>query len=115
VSERLAERPALRLHGAANLAEVVPRLRILEAGFLEPVFAVGDRPRDDEVRHADPASTARQAVALGVVVPPTLLAANRLGDVGHVDEAVLIEQRMIVRDVTMSAPLPLWIAAVTRA
>ena len=96
VTERLPERPALGLQGAADLAEVVPRLRVLEPGFLEPVLAIRDRPRDDELRHADPAA-AGHAVDLRVVVPAALLAADLLGHVAHVDERRLVEVRVIVR------------------
>src|SRR5439155_25751083 len=82
----------------AYLAEVVPGLRILEAGLLEPVLAIGPRPRDDELRHRHPAPAARHAVRLRVIVPAALLAADLLGYVGDVHQRVLVEQRVVVGD-----------------
>src|SRR6185436_3402700 len=49
VAERLPERPALRLERPARRPELVPGLRVLEPQLLEPVLAVGDGPRDDEL------------------------------------------------------------------
>ena len=98
MSERLAERLALGLHRPADLAELVPGLRILEAGLLEPVLAVRHRPRDDELRHRHPAPGRRDAVGLRIVVPAALLAADLLRDVGDVDQRVLVEQRVVVGD-----------------
>src|SRR5262249_28327155 len=56
MSERLTEGLALGLEGPADLPKLVPGLRKLEAGLLEPVLAVRHGPRHDELWYADPAA-----------------------------------------------------------
>ena len=98
VAERLPERLALRLHRAPDLAELAPRLRILEARLLEPVLTIGHGPRDDELRHRHPAPVRRDGVGLGVVVPAALRAPDLLGHVGDVHQRALVEERVVVGD-----------------
>ena len=87
----------LALSAQPGGSELVPGLGVLEPELLEPVLAVGDGPRDDELRHADPVP-ARHRVDLGVVVPAALPPPDLLGHVRDVRQGGLVEERVVVRD-----------------
>src|SRR6185437_2002339 len=104
VTDRLAERPALRLEFLAGLEIFVPGLRELAVPrFLEPRLAIGDLRAEHTPRQGDPfLAVVRDDPRLLVVA--ALRLADRIGDVAHVNHALGIELRPIVESANHVRP-----------
>src|SRR5262249_15956026 len=88
VAERLADRPALRLEELARAAIFLPTLRkFADANLVEPGFAVTQQDAERAPRHAEPAALAFRHRREDVV-EAALLAADLIGDVAHVGQAL---------------------------
>src|SRR5512145_3499537 len=93
--QRLADRLPLGLELLPDLTVFVPGLwKLLGANLVEPRAPVGDGVADDGVGYREPAA-ADPGGRLEHFVEPALRLADRLGDVGYVDDAVGVEVRPV--------------------
>ncbi len=94
VGQGLADRVALGLELLAGGAVLVPGLGELgHADLVEPRFAIGQERADDHPRQPQPAVL---GVGLAHFVIAALLAADLLGEVAEVDDALGVEMRPVV-------------------
>ena len=95
VAERESRRQAVRLVRLRELEEAGEVLReLLESGLLHRADAVDDGVAGAAHRNGDPLALLG-AVLLAHVVPAAVLAAEVVGDVGHVDELVRVLVRIL--------------------
>src|SRR3989442_14058502 len=93
----LADRVPLGLELLADLPVLLPRLReFIGADFFEQGLSIGDLAPDDRVRDSAP-GTADLAELRHRRVEAALSFAGRLGDVAHVHQALLVEDRKSTR------------------
>jgi hypothetical protein len=99
MAERLADRPALRLEQLARAAILLPTFRkFADANLGEPGFAVAQQDAERAPRHPEPAALAFRHRREDVV-EAALLAADLIGDVTHVRQALGVEVRPVVHGV----------------
>src|SRR5258705_922353 len=98
VTERLADRPAHGLELLANLAILLPGVwEGRGADLVEPRFSVGDHGADDSPWQGDKL-LAVDRVRFAQIVVAVFRLAHAAREVGHVDDALRIDLRVVVEE-----------------